>query len=344
MTGIGRSGEWARGEVARGESFYEDIKKNVKDLEETVDRGIAVDHEFVQILLDDIDALRSHPHYKEAGKIRELDALSQRVLKKAEPISTYEKQVEQAKAASVARAKYSASVHAQGPAAGPLAEPATLPVTDDLRAGIQKVGVNFMVRAIRPDGHCLFRSYATGLLASRYDQGELAGCLKACRDEGLISEEDLALLLDSLNRIKERPDQLEAIVSDSKISDGWVRALRSLVGQSLLRRLKTSKEEEIRALAFQMRSYIHELREVADDREVVKKYAEEISSMEQRRFGGEFELHLLDELLHTQSVELHVEHLSLVPDSTAALSENPRAIYLVQRGQDHIDAAFPKSP
>ena len=336
----GSIGGWGETEIRRGgEGFLEDIKKNVSDLEDSVNRGILVDHQFVQILLDDIDSLKAvySKEEKFATQVQELDRLSQTVIGSIGRIMENEEQVQKAKAPREPAKEWAE----RGNPVGELSRASALPVAAEFKRGVEKVEGEYIVRRIKPDGNCMFRSYSVGLLGGRYDKAEIAEHLQRLADNGLIGIDSLPLLLKSLADINE-PGKYEEVLRDQTISDAWVACCRQLVGQTILNILESGEggPEQLKSMAKTMRGLRPELREITDDKEVLRKYAEGISSMDKKWYGGELEATILDRCLGTESVELNVWKLS-VEETAAPKVDNPRAVFLYVRSGDHIDVAFP---
>jgi hypothetical protein len=334
---------WGEGEIRRGsEGFLEDIRKNVSELEDSVDRGILVDHGFVQILLNDIDSLKA-VYSKEAKfstQVQELDQLSRQVLGTVGRIIEYDEQVQKSRTS-----RESAQKEAEGGApVGELSLPSALPFDDKFKKGVERVDSEYKVRRIQPDGNCMFRSYSVGLLGGQYDKAQIVEHLQRMAQEGLIDKSALPVLCRSLENIQ-KSGKYEEVLRDKAISDAWVACCRQLVGRMILKILDTEEggAKELKRIAKLMRGSRPELREIRDDKEVLRKYAEGISSMEKKWYGGELEANLLDQCLGTKSVELDVRQLSL-EDSTVPHSDSPQAVFLFVRAGDHIDVAFPVSP
>ena len=321
MATLGESGRAER-EVTNPNEFLAAIQQNVSQLEKSIQKGHMIDREFDRILLSDINALHEHCSQEKSEfkhLVGQLDKLREKVLTcRKEQLSSEE----------------------STPLIGKLVDPTTLPVEEGYEVGRQKIAQEYVVRRIRPDGHCMFRSYVTGLLGGGYPHDVLAGCLRTLKDQGKISGSDLGALLASLHEITNQ-ESLEHELSNPQVSDKWVEVCRNLAAQKISEKFASAFPQDQHKMADSMRWFMPGL-EKLDDAKVVKAYCKSISKMENPVFGGELELGCLDEIFGTTSCELNVQLLSVTQEEFPKPVANPKAIYLVQRGGDHIDVAFPK--
>ena len=342
--GTGSSG-WSHEEISqRKDVFLEDVKKSVESLESSVKRGIAVDHDFVTILLDDIEALKENPQLARQGA--ELENLCMRVLGTMDRLISYEQQVRTAEAYVAARrVSDSAPKGPKGPLIGDLKSPQTLPAEDVFLSGLAKIGTQYNMREIRGDGHCMFRSYVVGLLGNQYGQQrikDVADSLKRLQEKSPSYLEKVQLLLASLERIHDQ-ESLENELKNEAVSDQWVAVCRGFVREKIMEKLGSGTDEELQGLAFNMRYLMPRLRTVPDDRDAVRAYAEAMSSMRDPLQGSALELRFLDECFGTKTIELNVQEMS-IEGSELPDHGHQREVFLLQRSGDHIDVAFPKMP
>ncbi len=332
---------------AMREGFARDVESNIGLLSESVSARKEIDPEFLQILQQDIDNLRSVydqrrlPHDSHVWS--ELYRMNIRLQEVAATMR------------NLAAMRQSASPQSQtvGGAAGnglPLVGALRSPL--DLRSDLPcaiNTGLEilhtqgFLVRRTKGTGHCLFSSVAAHLLTEERLVA-LQKQLPGLQAQGLIHGAGVGSLIEACLLLLRQGVSIETIMNNRERYDAWVKFLRAASVNWWRREMRNSPERCVH-LANAARESIPSLCHTDDNREACENYLQRMTSMEDARYGGEPEMFALSSILGLTIRAIDVKALGQETIGSGGvskilpLSALPSDIWLLYRGS-HFDALY----
>lgn len=214
-----------------------------------------------------------------------------------------------------------------------------------IQKGLSEIEQSYTVRSIKPDGHCAFRAYATGLLAGTFPKEKLESNLNELEKTGEYKGIDFNLLRESVKEARDNPAGLDALLNRMDVSNEWVKFCRRILA------VETNKQPANK-IAQELRGDQSPRFPVADltDKEIQWLYLDYIQSMDTKitLWGGPTEFKLLDGVFGAKHVAMNAKAIGSFIEGKQAEgvpqhSEERNTIYLVEAPDQHFVSAFPYS-